>query len=600
MSAANYTDSISQSTGLSISVVTPSFNQAPFLPECLASVECQTYKPIEHLIYDPGSSDGSIEIIKNYTERNDCVKFYNEKDKGQSDAVSKGMVSAKGDIIAWINSDDIYHNKYVFEEVVKRFNQKDEPDLVYGLATYIDNEGKKLRDCFLNKDSDSFRASLQYQVGIIQPSTFIRKDVINKIGVLDLGLEFAMDYEYWIRATIAGLRFGFLEKILSHSRLHPDTKTLSQRGEENLQVFDFLKKHYGYVHFRWIRRYAEFVIEAFDGILTTSANTEIRNQDKLEETITQLLRDYNTSVDALNLLSNRKDEFPYQQTYVEMNKRGLISEKHCHLVSEDEKASWLKRLKSPTCDYQQRFVGGRRFTFKKAWIKDELEKSRKALDQLREERQKDTCIIVGNGPSLRKTDISLLARQDVFASNNIFLNVDILKHIKYYGVANNLVAEQNYWHINALNGIHKFFLWFLSICINSDNNTHFLNSTNDAEFCKDITEKISWKSTVTFFLMQIAYYLGYRKCVLIGFDHYYNQARDLKEGDVIVQDEDDTNHFDPLYFRGKKWHAADVNNMEEVYHLAKQAFEEDGREIVNSTVGGHLEVFRREDLKTAI
>ena len=97
--------------------------------------------------------------------------------------------------------------------------------------------------------------------------------------------------------------------------------------------------------------------------------------------------------------------------------------------------------------------------------------------------------------------------------------------------------------------------------------------------------------------MQMAYALGFKKVLLIGVDNSYVQPDSVKEGDVIDQTEDDLNHFDPSYFRGKKWQAADTGNMSDMYVLSKEAFEADGREIVNCTVGGKLELFRRSSLK---
>ena len=96
--------------------------------------------------------------------------------------------------------------------------------------------------------------------------------------------------------------------------------------------------------------------------------------------------------------------------------------------------------------------------------------------------------------------------------------------------------------------------------------------------------------------MQVLYQLGYEKVLLIGFDHSYQQSAEAKEGDLIDQKTADLNHFDPGYFMGKKWQAADVSKMGEAYLKARSAFEGDGREIVNCTVGGALEVFRRGDL----
>jgi|GEM_PF-62360 len=580
-----------------ITVITPSFNQAEFLPECLASVAKQKYKPIEHLIYDPGSTDGSREIAGEFSNKYAYAKLIEEPDRGQADAVSKGMLAARGDVIAWLNSDDIYADDTVFSQVIDRFNQDDKPDVVYGLAVFIDEKGNKLKDVYVNRDSSSLKAGLHHEVGIAQPSVFMRKSVPRTIGTLDMSLQYAMDYEYWIRAAQAGLRFAFLPVILSYYRYYPHSKTSGQRGKSLYETLDVVKRRYGYVHINWLKRYASYLVEKHDGILQASDMSY--DNPIIVDTVRQLATVYNTSVDTINVFLGNKDVTPYKHTYNEMRRFNLQFKRHCAIVPDGDKELW-KEIKKPYGIYHVRFVGGRRFAFEKQWLTEESKKVRERLPELEGERQSDTCVIVGNGPSLMRTNLNLLEDQDVFVSNNVFINEKLIVLAKYYAVTNYLVAEQGYWHINSLQHVHKFFPWFLGYCLNSDARTFFLNPVGDAEFRTDILEKISWKSTVSFFMMQIAYWLGYRKAVLIGFDHNYAQPDELKEGDLIYQDQDDVNHFDPGYFRGKRWQAADVKNMEEVYWLAKRAFEGDGREIINATVGGRLEVFKRDSLENAL
>jgi len=580
-----------------ITVITPSFNQAEFLPECLASVAKQKHKPIEHLIYDPGSTDGSREIAREFSNKYAYAKLIEEPDRGQADAVSKGMLAARGDVIAWLNSDDIYADDNIFSQVIDRFNQDDKPDIVYGLAVFIDEKGNKLRDAYVNGDSSSLKARLHHEVGIIQPSTFFRSDVVGRLGTLNSSLHYAMDYEYWIRATEAGLRFAFVPVVLSCSRYYPGNKTVGQRENSFYETMSVVKTHYGYVHVNWLKRYASQLVEKHDGILQASDMSY--DNPIIEVTVRQLATVYNTSADTVNLLQEKKDVVPYKGTHDEMRRLGFQLKRHCIIVPDGDKELW-KEIREPDSIYHVRFVGGRRFALEKQWMNEEFKKVRERLPELKDDRQSDTCVIVGNGPSLMRTSLNLLEGQDVFVSNNAFIDRKLIGLAKYYAVTNYLVAEQGYWHINSLQHVHRFFPWFLGYCLNSDARTFFLNAVGDAEFRTDILEKISWKSTVSFFMMQIAYWLGYRKVVLIGFDHNYAQPDDLKEGDLIYQDQDDLNHFDPSYFKGNRWQAADVKNMEEVYWLAKRAFEGDGREIINATVGGRLEVFKRDSLENAL
>jgi glycosyltransferase involved in cell wall biosynthesis len=124
-------------------------------------------------------------------------------------------------------------------------------------------------------------------------------------------------------------------------------------------------------------------------------------------------------------------------------------------------------------------------------------------------------------------------------------------------------------------------------------NTFFLNSIAVKEFSKDILDFISWQSTVTFFNLQLAYFLGFDEVYLIGVDNSYKQPDKGNEGALIKEDKDDVNHFSKDYFKGLTWQKADTDAMEYVYVLAGKAFQEDGREIINAGAGGNLEVFRR-------
>src|SRR5258707_604672 len=131
---------------LEISVITPSFNQARFLPACIASVALQEVRAIEHLVLDPGSEDGSRDIAQSKIG----VTLIAEPDEGQADAVGRGFQLAKGDVLGWLNSDDEYNDPSVFGEVLSRFAAGDEPDIVYGRGIWIDEEGKEIRTVFIN------------------------------------------------------------------------------------------------------------------------------------------------------------------------------------------------------------------------------------------------------------------------------------------------------------------------------------------------------------------------------------------------------------------------------------------------------------------
>jgi FkbM family methyltransferase len=566
-----------------ISVITPSFNQAEFLHDCLNSVQNQTFPAIEHLVYDPGSVDGSRDIAVQYPH----VTLIAEKDCGQSDAVNKGFLGSQGDIIAWLNSDDYYFDDKVFEKIIKRFNKTDHPDIVYGKGIYVDEKSNKLRDVYINKRPDSLPWRLQQEDGILQPAVFMRKEVIEKIGLLSTKLHYCMDYEYWIRCVKAGLKIVFLNQNLACARYHIKNKTYGMRGYSFKEVCDMLLEQFGYANHNWLHRYAEYLVEGFDGVLAHGSNSEIKSPQNVSQASANLLKAYNTNADTYQLLLSNTDAKGFGDTLEEMKKHGIGQSTPCLSIPLNQ-----KKQKGYVC-YT---VGPRRWAFESKWQRGQIKRAHKFLKSAIQKRTKDVCVIVGNGPSLKNIDMNILEGQDVIISNNAFLSEELVRLATYYTVVNYLVAEQGFQHINRLNGIIKIIPFWLSYCINETHNTYFVKAKGIPEFSKNIFKNISWRHTVSFYNMHIAYGLGYRKVILIGFDHNYQMNTQIPEGEIICSDEEDINHFHPDYFKGKKWQAAGVDNMESVYQLAKMAFEADGRKIVNCTVGGKLELFPRRNI----
>jgi glycosyltransferase involved in cell wall biosynthesis len=572
---------------LSISVITPSFNQGKYLGECLASVRDQTHKPIEHFVFDPGSKDDSRALAAGFPH----VTLVAEPDEGQSDAVNKGFQRARGDIIGWLNSDDCFANSRVFERVIERFLEPDAPDIVYGGGIYIDESSRKLRDVYINQDPTTLRWRLQQEDGILQPALFMRRSVVEKVGLLRNDLHYCMDYEYWIRCVKAGIRFAHVEENFALARYHGENKTFGMRGNSYAEVCSMLKHHFGYVNHRWLKRYAEFLVEGHDGVLATAGNSGVKEPEKLGARYQELLAAYNASPDTWELLSKRAAQKGFGDTIREMKAVGATP-----LVPY--KTIPLDRVRE--AGHVCYTVGPRRWAFDSRWKGQEIAKAHRFLKGRIAARSSDTCVIVGNGPSLNRTNLDLLKGRDVIVSNNAFLSKPLMDCATYLTVVNYLVAEQSAHHINRLADVSKVIPYWLAYCLNPGQNTFYVDAVGYPEFSKDMFSNMSWRHTVTFFNFHLAYGLGYRRVVLIGMDHNYVQPQGVREQTVIQSAEADQNHFHPDYFRGKKWQAADVGMMEEMYRLSKAAFEEDGREIINATAGGKLELFHRMSLEQAL
>lgn len=210
-----------------ISIVTPSFNQAKFLGECLASVEQQAVGPIEHLVFDGGSSDGSEELLRRAARgpRSSDLRWVSEKDKGQSHAVNKGFRLASGELIGWLNADDRYRPSCL-SAIVKTFKTRPDIDVVYGDYTWVNEAGMPLQ---LRREISFSAFVLLYHRVLYIPTTamFFRRRILDGGQLLNEELHYAMDFEFFVRLNRLGYRFLHISKVLADFRFHAESKSVA-------------------------------------------------------------------------------------------------------------------------------------------------------------------------------------------------------------------------------------------------------------------------------------------------------------------------------------------------------------------------------------
>ncbi len=214
-------------TGLPlVSIVTPSFNQAPFLEQTICSVLDQDYLrqgQIEYIIVDGGSTDGSREIIERYAPR--LAWWVSEQDRGQTDAINKGFAHATGEVLAWINSDDTYL-PWAVSQAVAYLQQHPQAGMVYGDADLVDAAGQVLGR-FPARQTDYRRLRRGY-VHIPQQAAFFRAGLWRQVGPLDPTFYFAMDYDLWVRlARLAPLHYLPGGRPWANFRLHSSGKSVA-------------------------------------------------------------------------------------------------------------------------------------------------------------------------------------------------------------------------------------------------------------------------------------------------------------------------------------------------------------------------------------
>jgi glycosyltransferase involved in cell wall biosynthesis len=210
---------------LSISVVTPSFNQASFIHEALESVSIQNYPNYEHLVIDGLSTDGTIEVLQNFdaVKVSSGVTWVSERDNGQSEALNKGFRQATGDIIGWLNADDRYREG-CFEHVAKMFEENPGIDILYGDYCVVDEAGGLIRI----KPEIAFNAFVLFYHRVLYiptAATFFRRRVFDEGNWINEKLQYVMDLEFFIRLAVEGYQFEHIPKLLADFRLQPASKT---------------------------------------------------------------------------------------------------------------------------------------------------------------------------------------------------------------------------------------------------------------------------------------------------------------------------------------------------------------------------------------
>ncbi|MBV9172024.1 MAG: glycosyltransferase [Chloroflexi bacterium] len=248
---------------LSVSIVTPSYNHARYIERTIASILSQA-DDLDFLVVDGASTDGTLEILRRYEPR---LRWISEPDNGQTHAVNKGIARTRGDIIGWINSDDLYYPGAV-EAARRCFEQHPDIDVVYGAADHIDEQDQPFEA--YPTEPWSFER-LKEICFLCQPAVFFRRRAAERAGPLDEQLYNCMDYEYWLRLAQTGANFVYVDRKLAGSRMYPENKTLANRVRAHAEYNRMMRSRLGRVPDRWLFNYAHAVLE----------RTPIRRDDPL-------------------------------------------------------------------------------------------------------------------------------------------------------------------------------------------------------------------------------------------------------------------------------------------------------------------------------
>lgn len=239
-----------------VTIVTPSLNSERFIEQTIRSVLEQDYPRVEYIVMDGGSTDGTIGTLKKYQDR---LRWHSAPDKGTADAINKGFALGSGEILGFLNADDVYLAGAV-SAAVRRLRENPGDAGVYGDAMWIGEDGRRIA-AYPVRDFD--RAALEQECFICQPASFFRRSAFENIGGLDPELNLTFDYDLWLRLTRTH-RMRRIPEALAESRMHPANKTLGQREAVFRETFRILKRNCGYVPFSLIYSYLCYRADARD------------------------------------------------------------------------------------------------------------------------------------------------------------------------------------------------------------------------------------------------------------------------------------------------------------------------------------------------
>ena len=238
-----------------ITIVTPSLNQGRFIRRTIESVLCQDGVAIEYLLFDGGSTDETLEILRQYGGR---FSWVSEKDRGQAAAVNKGWRRARGKYLGWLNSDDIYLPG-ALAQAVAFLEARPGAAAVYGEGYHIAEDDRKI-ERYPTEPFD--RKRLGQTCFICQPTVFLRRSVVEEVGYLDESLHYAMDYDLWFRIARRYEMF-YIKSDWACTRFYPGSKTLGYRLQAHREILKVVQRHTGAVPPSWVYGYAHAVMERY-------------------------------------------------------------------------------------------------------------------------------------------------------------------------------------------------------------------------------------------------------------------------------------------------------------------------------------------------
>jgi len=233
---------------MKVSIVVPTYNQGPFIEDCLSSIQKQTYQKLEVIIQDSLSTDQTEEICRAYVRRDCRFHYFREKDTGQSDAINRGLARCTGEIWTWICSDDYYAGFESLSAVLGRLNalqlQENRVVGVFGDAQYVTQDGYFI-NLYYNQTRDLTVEDFKMTWPLAQPSAFLFREAVVQAGGVDPKLYLGMDLDLFLKILKDGRKLVYVPQMVVNIRIQPNSKSVKLRRKTAENALTIVKKHFG-------------------------------------------------------------------------------------------------------------------------------------------------------------------------------------------------------------------------------------------------------------------------------------------------------------------------------------------------------------------
>ncbi|MEQ8558532.1 MAG: FkbM family methyltransferase [Henriciella sp.] len=645
-----------------VSIIMPVHNGERHLENAIKSVQGQNLEDWELLLIDDGSTDSTPDIASRMAQTDPRIRVTSGKKGGVSKARNQGIELAEGRFIGFLDADDLLKEGSLAARV-KVLEASKDFKLVHGWSDIINDEGKALSlgigtrfditffDAWRNPahlntvmGEAKFLKQFRFQESVANGEDWLFLAEMLRTGTKSIYVANGGAYwRFWNSSSTSSnlsKHFDSLQTVINWlttplrdgSAAHPYKTGLLNKSAEDLEASatkslfltalvagesercaDLVEEvtakseDDAYDRTKWLRL-LQFAGARRFGVQPSALkhlDAEIRNRIFAVSRAIELRRKIPALGAAIAEVFGAKLKQP--------EKIALPEDPETLTRMRDETIKELpKYLRNAIFRPTDRVPLDRQIHGMRAeaelYSSGKIDEYRQELRRLRDSRKRKRCFIIGNGPSLKKTELSALKDEDTFVTNGFFLKMPELDWTPtYYVVEDHLVAEDRRGEIDNLHGPVKLFPGYLRYCLTPDQDTLFFDHRprvsfpDGFDFSFDADDHTYAGGTVTFTCMELAAFMGYEEIYLIGVDASYSIPKDANvsgPGRVkeIDMKSDDPNHFHPDYFgKGKRWHEPNVDVMIRAYEQARESCDERGVKIYNATIGGFLEVFPRID-----